>query len=101
MGTRGPVPKEQRSRARDNKARESIVVDDQVRGYELTNRLLESEDDEWHPFVKDWWESFRRSPMAQRLVDDTQWMTSLGVQVRPRRGLGAPRSVVSDDPAIK
>lgn len=75
MGTRGPVPKEQRTRARATAAREPIVPDEQVRGYALTNRLLEGEDDEWHPFVVEWWEAFRRSPMAQRLVDDTQWLS--------------------------
>lgn len=93
MGDRGPLQKDQRVRDRDTAKRDALKVDDEVRGWPLPEGVLgylenadgslrEDEDGEpipvpWHPQVVKWWEAFRRSPMAQRVVVDVQWESLL------------------------
>lgn len=79
MGARGPTPKSTRSRARDQRRRESelrvVEVDEEVRGPGLPEFgwWLPGEGlQEWPPETVAWWESWRRSPQA-RLFLETDW----------------------------
>lgn len=75
MAGRGPAPSKDRSeRVRPNKAvaeTQVIAPDKQLRGPELPSDAL-SDGEDWHPRTKAWWETWRRSPQAQKFVD-TDW----------------------------
>lgn len=73
MGTRGPLPKTERARERDNKVTHALVDDGKVRGIDLPESALE-ENEAWHPMVTSWWDAFRASPMAQLLTDELHWL---------------------------
>lgn len=73
MGKRGPLPKTERARERDNKVTHALVADGVIRGFDLPADALE-DDEAWHPMVTKWWEAFRASPMAQLLTDDLHWL---------------------------
>lgn len=77
MGQFGPVPKVNTSRARDSKVTERIAWDGEIRGFDLPTAAL-AEGETWHPLVVAWWDAFRRSPQAQLLSSDLQWLTLLG-----------------------
>lgn len=67
MPGRGPVPAEKKRRRNVDTFAENTrsVVDDGVaRGPEA--------DEDWSPFVRGWWETWRRSPQAQTFVV-TDW----------------------------
>lgn len=77
MAQFGPVPKPNTSRARDSKVTERMSWDGVVRGFPLPQEAL-ADDEVWHPMVEAWWEAFRKSPQAQFLSSDLQWLTLLG-----------------------
>ena len=67
MPGRGPVPAEKKRRRNVDTFAEGAqhVTDDGVpRGPEA--------DEDWSPLVRDWWETWRRSPQAQTFVG-TDW----------------------------
>jgi len=71
----GRLPKENRSRARDNhrddmRARTILVPDKRLRGPRLPSDIV------WPRATKLWWETWRRSPQAQIMVD-TDWSAML------------------------
>ena len=70
MAGRGPAPKDPSERVRRNVTEPATVVTDdgELRGPELP----EMDDDPWHPRTLAWWETWRRSPQAQRFVA-TDW----------------------------
>lgn len=67
MAGRGPAPKETLSRERDmarrDEAKTTIKPDNVVRGAELPT------DISWHPRTVKWWDTWRRSPLAQTFTD--------------------------------
>lgn len=73
MGDRGPAPKARTVRDRDSKVKDTLHWDGEVRGFDLPDSALE-ENETWHPMVTQWWEAFRRSPQAQLVVTDVQWL---------------------------
>lgn len=78
MGDRGPVAKDRTVRDRDNKVRETLHEDGEIRGFDLPDSALD-EGETWHPIVLEWWAAFRRSPQAKLVVTDVQWWDLVGV----------------------
>jgi hypothetical protein len=72
---RGFAPKETRSRPRDAKRRAGeqthVTPDKKLRGPVLPRGVL-PDGEQWHPRTKTWWETWRKSPQAQVMVD-TDW----------------------------
>jgi len=66
MAGRGPAPKAERSRPNDTARRQAeftkVADDGQVRGPDLP-------DFAWHERTVAWYETWRRSPMAQTFLD--------------------------------
>lgn len=66
MPGRGPAPKAERSRPNDTARREAeftkVAADGVVRGPELPEGV-------WHPRTVEWWETWRRSPMAATFIE--------------------------------
>lgn len=75
MAGRGMAPKGTRSRARDSKARDAelqkLEADGELRGPGLPEGVL-PDGESWHARTRAWWETWRRSPMAQTWLD-TDW----------------------------
>ncbi len=73
MAGRGFAPKETRSRTRDARRRAAeqtkISADGELRGFALPKTV---DGDPWHPATRKWWDIWRRSPQAQRMID-TDW----------------------------
>lgn len=69
MAGRGPAPKDPskvRHRIPPKVPTTVVTSDDEVRGPDLPA------DMEWHPRTVAWWETWRRSPQAQTMID-TDW----------------------------
>lgn len=69
MAGRGPAPKDPSKRRRTNAdpvPAMKVTEDDVVRGPDLPSGL------DWHPQTRAWWETWRRSPVAQSMTS-TDW----------------------------
>lgn len=70
MAGKGPAPKETLSRERDQRRRDaqavSVAPDGELRGPDLPEGI------DWPDVTLDWWDTWRRSPMAQTFTD-TDW----------------------------
>lgn len=88
MAGRGPAPKKDHSRDRDNKNFTKLVAGDEPMGFELPDDVLppikidgEIQYDtdgkpireEWNMATQRWWESWRRSPQASRMLSEPDW----------------------------
>ena len=88
MAGRGPIPSENRARERNKPVRESVRADGAVGGFDLPDDVLPQivvdgkpqfdldgnpVREEWHPQTRRWWENWRRSPQATRMVTDPDW----------------------------
>jgi hypothetical protein len=90
MGGQGPVPKETRQRDRDTPTRELVKADGKLGGFPLPEDVLpfiplnqeyegfdERFDDRtrevWHPQTVRWWQSWRESPQATRMLTAVDW----------------------------
>lgn len=66
MAGRGPAPKAERSRPNDTARRKAeftkVADDGELRGPDLPEM-------DWHPRTVAWFETWRRSPMAQTFLD--------------------------------
>ena len=88
MAGNGPTPNERRSRARDTATRDIIKSDGKVGGFPLPDDVLplipekdrdpdywEGEDqrEEWHPATVRWWQHWRESPQAVKMLTAPDW----------------------------
>lgn len=90
MGGRGPAPKETRSRDRDNATRDIVKSDGKLGGFPLPDDVLPyialNEEDEgfdprydertrevWHPQTVRWWNNWRESPQAVKMLTAPDW----------------------------
>lgn len=88
MAGRGFPPGESRQRARDELVRESVRSDGLVGGFDLPDDVLpqvkvngvpqfdengEPVREQWHPQTVRWWENWRRSPQATRMITEPDW----------------------------
>lgn len=83
MAGHGAAPKERRSRDRANPERTKLPQDNThrqiVRGTKYFGPDLPKgsevlpEGEDWHPQTRRWWNHWRRSPQASRMLSDPDW----------------------------
>jgi len=88
MAGYGPPPKEDRARKRDTVVRELVKSDGKIGGFDLPDDVLpqirvngELQFDvdgnpireEWHPQTVRWWNNWRESPQATRMLTAVDW----------------------------
>jgi len=88
VGGRGFPASGKRTRARDNDVRETIKSDGKLGGFDLRDLDPDflpikpksdwadpevPEREEWHPATLRWWDRWRSSPQATRMVTDVDW----------------------------
>lgn len=88
MAGNGPPPKEERQRERDRPVRELVKSDGKLGGYPLPEDVLppikidgqiqftaegEIMREEWHPQTVRWWNNWRESPQATRMLTAVDW----------------------------
>ena len=84
MAGKGAPPAETRSRARDNVQRDMLRSNGKISGYDLPDDVLpmkstdpESPDfgirEEWHAQTVRWWDNWRESPQASRMLTMVDW----------------------------
>lgn len=78
MAGRGPAPKETRQRERDTPIREIVRSDDKLGGFDLPDDVLPvdketGEREEWHPQTVRWWQNWRESPQATKMLTGPDW----------------------------
>ena len=74
MPGRGPAPKVERTRARDTARRDTVSADGTLRGMELPSAAdALPPGEEWHPMTVEWWDAWRASPQAVRMLTDVDW----------------------------
>jgi hypothetical protein len=76
MAGRGPAPKGKRARDRDTPVRDMVKSDGKLGGWPLPDDALK-EGESWHPRTVKWWDAWRESPQAQRMVTEVDWETLL------------------------
>ena len=88
MAGYGPPPKETRQRERDRPVRENVKSDGKIGGFDLPDDVLpqirlagelqfdadgEPIREEWHPQTQRWWQNWRESPQATRMITGPDW----------------------------
>ncbi|MGK0740424.1 hypothetical protein ACSHWG_00845 [Leucobacter sp. Z1108] len=88
MAGNGPPPKDARQRGRDTPVRELVKSDGRIGGFELPDDVLPQivlnglpqfdldgvpVREEWHPQTIRWWNNWRESPQATRMVTGPDW----------------------------
>lgn len=79
MGGKGPAPKERRTRERDTVKRVTLSADGLKRGFALPQlRVIDPETMAtkvipWHPRTVAWWNHWRESPQAVRMLTEPDW----------------------------
>lgn len=73
MAGRGPQPAEKRTRERDNKDSVKLVSDGKKRGPALPVLMIKGKRVGWHPRTRAWWENWRSSPQALRMMTGPDW----------------------------
>lgn len=64
--TRGPIPKRSEERRRANKP--EVPITKISPSAEAPTIVWPEADEDWHPLIRDWYESLKASPMAQNFV---------------------------------
>ena len=73
MAGRGPAPASARTRERDTKETIKLVSDGRKRGRALPPLWIKGKRVAWHPRTRAWWENWRTSPQALRMMTDPDW----------------------------
>ncbi|WP_201308842.1 phage terminase small subunit [Puerhibacterium puerhi] len=85
MAGRGPAPKPGAVRRNKEPEKTKLVAGDEPRGPELPDDVLPITDtlvqdgkevivrEEWHPQTRRWWDSWRTSPQASRMLSGPDW----------------------------
>lgn len=73
MAGRGPAPAESRTRARDTVETIKLVSDGKKRGPALPILMIKGRRTAWHPQTRRWWENWRKSPQALRMMTAPDW----------------------------
>ena len=72
MAGRGPAPKEGAVRRNKPVEKTRLVAGEDPVGPELPDGWLPDEE-AWHPATRSWWENWRRSPQASRMLSSPDW----------------------------
>lgn len=81
MPGRGAAPAPTRASKKQKAPMDVIKADGELRGFPLPKEALYDEEndtfDEWHPMTVRWWDAWRRSPQAARMMSDPDWYALL------------------------
>lgn len=82
MAGKGPQPKEERARDRDTPDKEQLHAVARAEGWDLPAGVLGTDKVtgelvEWNQVTKDWWQAWRESPQAQRMLTEPDWFFML------------------------
>lgn len=73
----GPAPKKDAIRRNKRPEFTQLQQDGEVRGTDLPEGVLGEDSEgkpiEWHPMTRRWWENWRTSPQASRMLSDPDW----------------------------
>lgn len=70
---RGRRPAETHTRARNDKETIKLVSDGRQRGFALPQLRIDGRVKAWHPETVKWWNSWRKSPQAVRMMTEPDW----------------------------
>lgn len=76
MAGRGPAPAKEHTRRSNDKKLIALISDDKLRGPALPVRALGMSGGKpvaWHPMTKRWWNNWRKSPQAIRMMSSPDW----------------------------
>jgi hypothetical protein len=73
MGARGPKPAESHTRSRNDKKTIQLVKDGKTRGIALPQLRINGRVVAWHPRTVAWWNAWRKSPQALRMMTEPDW----------------------------
>lgn len=73
MAGQGYAPSGARTRARDNKETIKLVSDGKKRGPALPVLMVKGKRTAWHAQTRRWWENWRTSPQALRMMTAPDW----------------------------
>lgn len=76
MAGNGPVPAENHTRKGNDHKQISLVSDGKLRGPVLPRNVLKKKDgtaEAWHPMTVKWWNNWRKSPQAIRMMTGPDW----------------------------
>lgn len=73
----GPAPNPNAIRRNKKPEFTKLQQDGEVRGYELPEGVLGKDPKgnpiDWHPVTRRWWENWRASPQASRMLSEPDW----------------------------
>jgi hypothetical protein len=72
----GPAPQEKHTRKSNDRQSIKLVADGKTRGPSLPRGLLKDSKgnaEAWHPATVKWWNSWRKSPQAVRMMTGPDW----------------------------
>lgn len=70
MAGKGPAPTGNAIRRNKGPEKTLLVSDGKLRGMDLPEL---PGDEQWHPMTVKWWEAWRRSPQAMRMLSEPDW----------------------------
>ena len=76
MPGRGPAPQKEHTRKSNDKTTIKLVSDGRLRGPVLPKGVLKDGNGRpkaWHPMTVKWWNSWRKSPQALRMLTEPDW----------------------------
>lgn len=76
MAGRGPVGQKEHTRKSNDKQQISLVSDGKLRGPALPRGIMKDRAGKaiaWHPATVKWWNSWRKSPQAIRMMTGPDW----------------------------
>lgn len=73
----GPAPNPNAIRRNKKPEFTPLQQDGEIRGYDLPEGVLGQDAKgnpiPWHPITRQWWENWRRSPQASRMLSEPDW----------------------------
>jgi hypothetical protein len=81
MAGRGAAPASTRASKKQKAPMEMVKADGKLRGFPLPDDALYDEDtdtyEDWHPMTQKWWDAWRASPQAAKMMSEPDWYTLL------------------------
>lgn len=72
MAGTGPAPKQNKVRRNREPEKALIKADGTLRGFALPKGVL-PEGEDWHSMTRRWWNAWRKSPQATRMLSEPDW----------------------------
>lgn len=72
MAGKGAPKKDGAVRRNLESEKTKLVAGDKMKGIALPKNML-PDAEEWHPMTKKWWNAWRKSPQASRMLSEPDW----------------------------